>query len=108
MTPCLPADVWVKIFYAAGINGKAARKMASVNSELAEAARRHEDNDGAAAAVRDAAERRRQEPKAARHRAAEKRAHEAQRALAERLAERERVRIARRNRDRAVQEHGGI
>ena len=43
MTPYLPADVWVKIFYAAGINGKAARKIAPVNSELAEAARRHED-----------------------------------------------------------------
>ena len=95
----MPADVWLKILYTAGIDGKRAREIAPVNSELAEAARRHEDNDGAAAAVRDAAERRRQEPQAARHRAAEERAGEAQAALAERLAERERVRMAARMHD---------
>ena len=95
----MPAGVWLKIPYIAGIDGKVARKLAPLNSELAEAARTHEDNDGAAAAVRAAAERRSQKPQAARHRAAEKRAREAQAALAGRIVarklERERVRMAK-------------
>ena len=51
--PSLPAAVWLYIFELAGIekfNGKVVRRMAAFCSGLAEAARRHEDNDGAAAA----------------------------------------------------------
>ena len=58
--PSLPAAVWLYIFELAGIekfNGKLVRRMAAFCSGLAEAARRHEDNDGAAAAERAASAR---------------------------------------------------
>ena len=49
--PQLPCELWLAI-YSGGLDGKFARRIAHLCGALAEAARKHEDNDGAAAAER--------------------------------------------------------
>ena len=52
--PALPPEIWLRILYdEAGKGGKFVRRMATFDSALAEAARKHEDNDGEAAAALD-------------------------------------------------------
>ena len=50
--PALPPEIWLRILYdEAGKGGKFLRRMAKFDSALAEASRKHEDNDGEAVAA---------------------------------------------------------
>ena len=77
--PALPSELWLLILYGANKGGKFARRMATFDSALAEAARKHEDNRrrGAAAAL-DAKTRRELAPLMLQRKQADERAHQVQ------------------------------
>ena len=87
--PALPPEVWLRILYDANKGGKFVRRMATFDSALAEAARKHEDNDGEAAAALDAKMRRELAPLVLRRKQADELARQAQNDLY--LGELERV-----------------
>ena len=88
--PALPPEIWLRILYdEAGKGGKFLRRMAKFDSALAEAARKHEDNDGKAAAALDKKTRRELAPLMLRRKQADELARQAQNNLY--LGELERV-----------------
>ena len=88
--PALPPEIWLRILYdEAGKSGKFLRRMAKFDSALAEAARKHEDNDGEAAAALDMKTRRELAPLVLHRKQADELARQAQNNLY--LGELERV-----------------
>ena len=80
--PALPPEIWLRILYdEAGKGGKFLRRMAKFDSALAEAARKHEDNDGEAAAALDTKTRRELAPLVLRRKQADELARQAQNSL---------------------------
>ena len=80
--PALPPEVWLRILYdEAGKGGKFLRRMAKFDSALAEAARKHEDNDGEAAAALDTKMRCELAPLVLRRKQADELARQAQNSL---------------------------